>query len=161
MTGKIVGPSRVPIDGEGFFHFFYFSFLFGFSRWNKTGSARQRTNCCIFVAEGCVRVKWYVLVCMGRFPVYIKRKRAIGVAGDGYIEHCDGAVLFLLFCPFDVRMDAVDECEEGCDVVFVDGCDCIIRFSEPEQNDVGCCHVIVSGFIVLEGLLFEVLHEQV
>ena len=54
---------------------------------------------------------------------YTSKERAVGAAVDGYVQHGYFAFGFFLFCPFDVRVYAVDVCEEWCDVVVVNGGD--------------------------------------
>ena len=68
----------------------------------------------------------------------------------------DFAVGLLLLGPFDVWVDVIDVCEEWRDVIFVNCSDGIIRFPQPEENDVGWSYVFTSGIVTGKRLLFEV-----
>ena len=83
-------------------------------------------------------IEWYILVGMGWFPVDIKGQGAGGIAQNGNVKHCNFAVCLYFFSPFDIWMDAVDVCEEWINVVVVDGCEGVVRFPEPEEDDVRC-----------------------
>ena len=73
---------------------------------------------------------------MCRLSIDVEGERSAGVTGNGDIQHGDGAVYLFLLGPFDVWVYAVDVCKEWCDMVLVDGCDCVVRFPEPEEDDV-------------------------
>ena len=77
-------------------------------------------------------VKLDILISVCGFPVDIECEGAICAAVDGDVEHCYSAVLLLLLSPFDVRVDAVDECEEWRYVVFVDCSECVVCLSQPK-----------------------------
>ena len=127
IAGLVVGPFGVTVDGEGFHDTFVFgSFVFIGGR-DECCSARKGADGGKFVTEGCVGIEWDVLVCVGGFSVDIKGQNAIVVSSDGNVEHGNSIVLFFFLCPFDVGVNAVDESEKRCDVVFVDGCDGVIR----------------------------------
>ena len=81
-------------------------------------------------------IEWYVLIGMGRFPIDVKGQGAGGIAQNSDVEHCYFAVGLHFFRPLDIWMDVVDVCEEWIYVVIVDGCDGIVCFPEPEEDDI-------------------------
>ena len=93
-------------------------------------------------------LKWYILVSMGRFPINVKGEGAVGIALNGDVQHCNFAFSLHFLRPLDVWMDAVNVCEKWIYVVFVDGCECIVCFSEPEEDDVRCLGVFASCVII-------------
>ena len=70
----------------------------------------------------------YVLIGVCGFAIDIKGEASAFGFRDRHIEHGYLTVSFFLFGPFDVWVNAVDECEKRCNVVFVDGCDGVVRF---------------------------------
>ena len=81
-------------------------------------------------------MEWYVLVSVCGLSVDVECERSIGVAVDRNIQHGYGAFYFFLLGPFYVWVYVVDVCKEWCDMVLVYGCDCVVCFSEPEEDDI-------------------------
>ena len=107
-----------------------------------------------FVLKRSMRAEMYILVSMSRFSVDIEGEFAGGAFRDADIQHVDDSVSFLLFRPFDVRVKAVDECEESVGVILVDGDQSVIRFTQPEEDGAA----VLKG---RKGILLEVFHEDV
>ena len=52
-----------------------------------------------------MRLEVDILVCMSGLAEDIKREMTVGMTLDVDVQHMDEAVNFLLFCPFDIRVN--------------------------------------------------------
>ena len=64
----------------------------------------------------------------------MSKESAVGVALNVDVQHMDEAVNFLFLGPCDVRVKGVDVCEKSICVVVVDGYECVVGFTKPEEN---------------------------
>ena len=129
------GPCWVSIEAEGLVDLFQFGLLPLLAGGDSVGASGEGSDGGTFVRRGLVRVPGYVLVGVGRLPIHVELQRAILLAQDGEVQHVDASVDLRFKCPLDLLVDAVEEGEEGGDVVMVNGCHGIIGLTKPEEDD--------------------------
>jgi hypothetical protein len=72
---------------------------------------------------------------VGGLPVDIKLKCPVLLTQDGEVQHVYATVHLRLKGPLNLGMDAVEEVEEGRDMVSVYGRHGVVCLAEPEEDD--------------------------
>ena len=132
----IEGPFGIAVKCKSFFDAVHFGLFKGFCGWYESSATCEGMDGGEFVGKWLVAVEWNILVCVGGFAIDIKAKRTVGIVDYRDIQHSNLAVLLNFDCPFDVRVDGVEVVVQRMDVVVVNGNECVVGFSQPEEYDV-------------------------